>query len=93
MNLQINKEMIESESLFSRQFCGQHSYGLDDLTSHIQQLPPRFARDTHHCSLDKPQGQFADKIDNSLDNEHAKNIFEKPFDLHSINIKGLQLPK
>ena len=84
--------MIDSDSIFSRQFCGQHSYGLEDLAQHVQQLPPCFAKDTHHTSLNKPQAQFMDKIDNSPSNQHAHRIFEQPFDLHSVGYQGCSTP-
>ena len=69
--------MLDTESIFSRQFCGQHSYGLEELAQHIQQLPPCFQNDTHHTSYNKPQAQFMDKIENS-----ASSVFDQPFDLH-----------
>lgn len=67
------------DSIFSRQFCGQHSYGLDDLSEHISQLPPSLASDTNHTSVNKPQAHFSDKIDNEC--PRAKKLLEQPFQL------------
>ena len=62
-----------SSSIFSRQFCGSHSYGHDDLLEYIDQLPPSLKNNTNHNTLNKPQEQFIDKIENNS-NENYQNI-------------------
>jgi hypothetical protein len=51
-------------SFFSRQFCGQHSYGHQDYLDHVEQLPEELSQNSYHV-LNKPQESFVDKIDNN----------------------------
>lgn len=52
------------QSIFSKQFCGQASYGHQDYLDYLEQMPPNLKCNSN-LTLEKPQGQFEDRICNS----------------------------
>ena len=50
--------------IFSKQFCGQQSYGHQDYLDYLEQMPPHLKRNSN-LTLAKPQIEFKDIICNS----------------------------
>jgi hypothetical protein len=55
--------MNNDKSIFTKQFCGSHSFGPQEHLDHLDSMPAQLLKNTN-MTLAKPQESFNDKIRN-----------------------------